>query len=168
MMRGAWVAVPALLALVSCKPSDLASSYRKAASQLSFHLERVEPRLDMVLPLDRSKLVVRLVVRVDNPSEVHFHARRIVGELGFEELGQLRRVGSVDMPQGVDLVPRGSSLMVLDLSFAYGDLRRNWAAISQVVRQGDKAAWRLEGKASLEAYGLPITLPFHTRYRRAQ
>lgn len=168
MMRRVWLAVPALFALVSCKPPDLAASYRQAASRLSFRLERVEPRMDMSLPLDRSKLVVRLVLKVDNPSDVHFHARRVIGDLGFEEMGQLRRVGSLDLPQGVDLAPRASSSMVLDLSFAYGDLRRNWASLSQVVHQGDKATWRLEGKASLEAFGLPITVPFHTRYHRAQ
>ncbi|WP_005031584.1 LEA type 2 family protein [Holophaga foetida] len=167
-MRRAWLAVPALLLVVSCHRPDLAASYRQAASRLSFRLERVEPRLDMALPLDRSKLVVRMVLRVDNPSDVHFHARRIVGDLGFEEMGQLRRVGSVDLPQGVDLAPRATSPMVLDLTFAYGDLRRNWAPISQVVHQGDKAVWRLEGKASLDAFGIPITVPFHTRHQRAQ
>lgn len=165
-MNRAWLAVPALLALSSCHRPDSLSSYRQAASRLSFHLERVEPRLDMVLPLDRSRLVIRLVLRVDNPSDVHFHARRIIGDLGFEELGQMRRIGSVDLPQGVDLVPRSSSPVVLDLSFPYGELRRNWSAISQAVRQGDKAVWRLEGRASLEVFGVPMTVPFHTRYHR--
>lgn len=164
-MRRAWLAVPALMLLCSCHRPDLASSYRQAATQLGFRLERVEPKLEMALPLDRSKLVVRLVLRVDNPSDVRFHARRIIGDLGFEELGLLRRVGSVDLPQGVDLAPKSTSSMVLDLTFAYGDLRRNWAALSQVVR-GDKTIWRLEGKASLDAFGIPITVPFHTRYHR--
>jgi len=164
-MRPGWLLVPAVLALCSCQRPDF-SSYRKAASKLDFRLERVEPRLEMGLPLDRSKLGVRLVLRVENPTDVHFRAKRIVGDLGFEELGLMRRIGSVDLPQGVDLAPHGASPIVLDLSFPYNDLRRNWSALSHAVRSGDRTIWRLEGKASLEAFGIPFSLPFHTRYQR--
>ena len=162
-MRRAWLAAPALLALVACKPLDPAGSYRQAASQLTFQLDRVEPRLEPVFPLDRSRLAVRLVIRVDNPSEVRFHASHVLGNLGLEEQGQTHLLGTVDLPQGVELVPRATSPLILDLNFTYGDLRQHWPAVLRALRQGAPATWKLDGKARMEAYGIPITVPFHAR-----
>jgi len=162
-MRRLWLVVPAALTLVSCKPLDTAASYRQAASQLTFQLERVEPRLEALFPLDRSRLMVRLVIRVNNPSEVRFQAKHVLGDLGLEELGLTHRLGTVDLPQGVELAPGTTSPLVLDLSFSYGDLRQNWPALTRAMRTGSSTTWRLDGKARMEAYGIPITVPFHAR-----
>nr|WP_320132492.1 LEA type 2 family protein [uncultured Holophaga sp.] len=162
-MRAAWLVLPGLAALVSCRPPDSAAAYRKAASQLKYRIERVEPRLDMALPLDRSRLVVRIRLKVENPSEVRFHARRVAGDLGLDELGQMKRVGAFDLPQGLTLEPHSEASVVLELTFTYRDIRRNWASISQAIEKGPGVVWRVEGRATLEAFGLPFSVPFKAR-----
>lgn len=160
-MRKVWLALPALLLAVGCAELNLAQRYQDASRQLRFSLDRVEPSLHLSFPLEDSRVNFRLVIGVDNPSQVRFHARGFTGQLSLEEATNTHAVGRVAFSQGVDLAPGARSQMPVDLSFGYRELKEAWSPLSSTLR-GQKGTWRLDGQLQLEAFGLPFTLPIRT------
>ena len=157
-MRGRWLAVPALLLLTGCAELNPALLYRNAARQLRFSLDRVEPSLQLAFPLENSRVGFRLVVGVENPSQVRFRARSLGGKLALEEGTNTHAIGQVAFSQGIDLAPGGRSQMPVDLSFGYRELQQAWGPLGSAIR-GKKGTWRLDGQLQLEAYGIPFTMP---------
>lgn len=160
-MRGRWLAVPALLLLSGCAELNPALLYQNAARQLRFSLDRVEPSLQLAFPLEESRVGFRVVVGVDNPSQVRFRARSLGGKLALEDGTQTHAIGQVSFTQGVDLAPGSRSQMPVDLSFTYRELKQAWGPLGAAIR-GRKGTWHVEGQLQLEAYGLPFTLPIRT------
>lgn len=158
------LAVPALLLLATpgCKVLDPVALYREAAHRLSFSVERIQPKLDLRLPLDRSGLRIQLTLGVDNPSDLPMSFRGAKGTLWLEVGGRSHRLGDVALPEGLKLPAHGRGSIPTELTFAYGDLREAWNPLSEVILRDAKATWRLEGQATVEVLGLPLTLPFHT------
>ncbi len=158
-MRPARLVLPVLVLATACAP---VRDYREAARGLRFHLDRVEPRVHLALPLDRSRMAFRVVVGVDNPSGVPFHVSAFTGDLRLETRGATHAIGRMELARPIELAPRGSGSMDVEVSFSYGDLRDNWVAI-QAAAQGGSGAWLLEGALKTEAYGFPIQLPVKSR-----
>jgi hypothetical protein len=163
-MRRPWVRAPlALLALAACGTGiDPALRYRQAAQSLRYTLDRVQPTLEMRFPLDRSVLKVHLVLGVDNPSSLRFHLQAASGVLWLEKEGRRHRIGEVATRGAIWLEPVGHGAAGLDLAFAYQDLRAAWEPLSDTLLGSGKGTWHLEGKATVEVLGLPLTLPFAT------
>jgi hypothetical protein len=157
-MRKAWLALPALVLLASCAGLDPARRYQEAARQLRFSLDRVEPSIQLAFPLEDSRLGFRLLLGVDNPSQVRFQARSLAGRIHLEEGTQSHPIGQVVFSRGLDLAPMSRSQVPVDLSFSYRELHQSWGAIQSAVR-GYKGTWRLEGQLQMEAFGIPFTLP---------
>ncbi len=157
-MRGRWLAVPALLLLSGCAELNPALLYQNAARQLRFSLDRVEPSLQLTFPLENSRVGFRLVVGVDNPSQVRFRARSLGGKLALEDGTQTHAIGQVTFSQGIDLAPGSRSQMPVDLSFGYRELQQAWGPLGAAIR-GRKGTWRVDGQLQLEAYGIPFAVP---------
>jgi hypothetical protein len=137
--------------------------YQEAAQHLRFTLERVEPSIHVSLPVDRSRIAFRVILRVENPSSVPFHVRSFEGGLKLElRNGPIRPLGAVELSSPLELPAGGSARMETEVSFAYQELRENWAAI-QSVASGGSGAWHLEGFLCLEAFRIPIKLPVKSR-----
>jgi LEA14-like dessication related protein len=159
-MRKGWLALPALVCATACSP---VKDYQEAARSLRFTLERVEPRVQFALPVDRSRIAFKLILRVENPSSVPFHVTSFEGALKLETLnGPVRSLGSVELSRPLELPAGGTARMETEVSFTYSELRENWAAI-QSVAAGGAGAWQVEGFLCLEAYRLPIKLPVKSR-----
>lgn len=158
-MRPARLALPILVLATACAP---VRDYREAARGLRFHLDRVEPRVHLALPLDRSRMAFRVVVGVDNPSGVPFHVTAFTGDLRLETRGAVHAIGRMDLARPIDLPPQGAGSMEVEVSFSYGDLRDNWVAI-QAAAQGGSGVWLLEGALKAETHGFPIQLPVRSR-----
>lgn len=157
-MRGAWALVPVLLATAGCAGLDPSRIYREAARQLRFSLDRVEPSLQLAFPLEDSRLGIRLVLGVDNPTSVRFKATGMAGRIYLDEGAQSHALGQVAFSRGADLVPNERSQMAVDLGFSYRDLNQSWGPLNSAIRSR-KGTWRLEGSVQAEAFGIPITLP---------
>jgi len=155
-MRRAWIAVPALFLLTGC--ADLVRNYQEAARQLRFELERVEPSLHLSLPLEESRVGFRLVIGVDNPSQIHFRIRGFSGRLSLEGGSETHPIGQVAFSKGIELAPGGHSQVPVDLSFNYRELKQAWSPLTSTLR-GQKGTWSLEGQLQLEAFGIPFTVP---------
>jgi len=159
-MRLGWVALPMLLATTACSPVQ---RYQEAARGLRFTLDRVRPELQLAFPLERSRIDLEVTLGVTNPSAVAFHLRGFEGLLslqaedGFKPLGQVRLARALDLPAG------GSAELVVNLGFTYQDLAGNWPLLQAQLRGERPGAWELEGTLRGEAYGIPITVPVHTR-----
>lgn len=157
-MRKAWLALPVLLLATGCAELNLVQKYQDASRQLRFSLDRVEPSLHLAFPLEESRVGFRLVVGVDNPTQVHFRARGLAGRLSLEEATRSHPIGQVAFGRGIDLPPGARSQMPVDLSFGYRELKQAWAPLNSALR-GQKGTWRIDGELQMEAFGLPFTLP---------
>lgn len=159
-MRQGWLLAPVLL-FTGCEALNPAIALREAAGQLRFSLDRVEPRLELAWPLDRSRLRLGLVLGVENPSGTKINARGLKGDLAMVHGGTTHPLGRVLFPEGVNLEPRARGTLRADLSLSYSELKAAWEPIRKVVGQKEAAQWKLDGSAKLEAFGLPFDVPFH-------
>lgn len=157
-MRWGWMAIPALLATTGCAELNPARIYQDAARQLRFSLDRVEPSLQLAFPLEDSRIGIRLVVGVENPTSVRFKVTGLAARIYLDEPAQSHSIGQVAFSRGIELVPNGRSQMPVDLGFTYRELNQGWGPINAAIRS-KKGTWRVEGNLQAEAFGFPITLP---------
>ncbi|HJV48615.1 MAG TPA: hypothetical protein VJ549_05015 [Geothrix sp.] len=161
-MRRPW-ALTALVLLVGCEALNPALRYEEAARQLRFSLDRVEPQIDLAFPLEQSRLRLRLEVGVDNPSDQRLRTRRVNGDLRLSAEGADHALGSVGFPEGADIAPKGHSVLKVDVSLGYGELKAAWGPLSGAVLHHRLATWSLSGVARFDVMGLEFGVPFSTR-----
>ena len=154
-MRMGRLALPLLVCAMSCSP---VREYREAARSLRFHLDRVEPDLRLALPLERSRVVFRVFLGVDNPSAVPFHLLAFAGDLNLETGGARHPIGHLDLARALELPAAGKAQLEVEVTFSYQDLREHWNAI-QAALLGGSGAWHLEGTLRAQVHGFPINLP---------
>jgi len=159
-MRLAWVAVPLLMAAPAC---DSVRTYQEAARSLRFTLDRVEPRLQVAFPLDRSRITFDLILGVDNPSTVPFHVQSFQGDLRLESGGALHPVGRLELVRELELPARGHAQLAVQLALTYQDLKDHWGPLQDALHGKVPGAWKLEGALRAQAYGLPVKLPVTAR-----
>jgi len=154
--------LPALLVLVGCDALSPALKYEQAARQLRFTLDRVEPRIELAFPLEQSRLRLRLEVGVDNPSDQRLRTRRVAGDLKLSAKGADHALGSVAFPEGADIAPKGRSVLKVDVTLGYSDLKTAWGPLSGAVLRHEPATWSLAGEARFEILGIEFGVPFRT------
>ncbi|MCE1204317.1 MAG: hypothetical protein LWW79_06890 [Holophagaceae bacterium] len=154
--------LPALLVLVGCEALSPALKYEEAARQLRFTLDRVEPRIELALPLEQSHLRLRLEVGVDNPSDQRLRTRRVAGDLKLNAKGADHALGSVSFPEGADIAPKSRSILKVDVTLGYSDLKAAWGPLSGAVLRHEPATWSLAGEARFEILGIEFGVPFRT------
>lgn len=168
-MRLGWLALPLIIAVEACAP---VRNYQEAARSLRFTLDRVEPRLQLAFPLERSRLALQITVTVENPSSVPFHLQGFEGEVRLESAGPSAQpsgrvaplpLGHVALLRALDLPPGGRADLAVEVSFFYQDLRDQWEPLQAALRPGASGTWSLQGTLSLDAYGVPWRLPVTTR-----
>ena len=160
-MRKGLILLPALLLFTGCEALNPVVALREAAGQLRFSLDRVEPRLELTWPLDRSRLHLGIVLGVENPSATRINARGLKGDLSMVHAGSSHAIGRVLFPEGINLEPKARGTVRAELSLTYSELKAAWDPIRKVVGQKEAAQWKLDGSAKLEAYGLPFDVPIH-------
>ncbi len=155
--------VPALLLLAGCEAINPALRYQEAARQLSFTLDRVEPRVELAFPLEQSRLIIQLDVGVDNPTDQRLRTRRVLGDLKLDAQGGDHPLGSVSFPEGADIAPKGRSVLKVEVALSYGDLRSAWGPLAGALQRHEPATWSLAGEARFEILGIEFGVPFSTR-----
>lgn len=160
--------LPALVLLLGCDALQPALRYEEAARQLRFTLDRVEPRLELAFPLEQSRLRIRLEVGVDNPSDQRLRTRKVAGDLRLSAQGQDLGLGSVSFPEGADIVPKGRSVLKVDVALNYGDLKSAWGPLSGAVLRHEYATWNLVGEARFDVVGIGFSVPFQVRKTSGQ
>lgn len=158
------IALPVVILFsLGCEALNPALRYEEAARQLRFTLERVEPNIELAFPLEQSRLRLRLVVGVDNPTEERLRTRRVSGDLRLSARGGDHALGSVSFPEGADIAPKGHSVLQTDVTLGYGDLKLAWGPLSGAVLHHESATWSLSGEARLDVFGIEFGVPFSTR-----
>ena len=160
-MRRFWV-LPAVALLMGCEALSPALKYEAAARQLRFSLDRVEPQIELAFPLEQSRLRLRLEVGVDNPSDQRLRTRRVAGDLRLNAKGADHALGSVSFPEGADLGPRARSVLKVDVTLGYNDLKTAWGPLSGAVMRHEPATWSLAGEARFDILGIEFGVPFRT------
>ena len=163
-MRASRAIVPFLL-VTACGCLNPVALYRDAARRLSFHLERVEPALDLRFPLDRSRVGLKLRLGVDNPSDLRFPACTIGGQIFMDSGKGFRPLGRVAFSRSVALEPARRTPVDAEIWLTYDELRGVWDDLLPVVEGRREAAWRLEGEAGIEVLGVHVTVPVHSQFR---
>ncbi len=147
---------------MGCEAISPVLRYEEAARQLRFTLDRVEPRMELAFPLEQSRLILRLEVGVDNPSDQRLRTRRVNGDLKLAAQGADYALGSVGFPEGADIAPNSRSVLKVDVVLGYRDLQTAWGPLSGAVMRHEPATWRLEGQARFEIMGIEFGVPFRT------
>jgi LEA14-like dessication related protein len=148
---------------LGCAAVNPALRYQEAARQLRFTLDRVEPRVELAFPLEQSRLIIQLDVGVDNPTDQRLRTRRVVGDLKLNAQGGDHALGSVSFPEGADIMPKGRSVLKVDVALGYGDLRSAWGPLAGALQRHELATWSLAGEARFEVLGIEFGVPFSTR-----
>lgn len=161
-MRLRWLAVPALVLLAGCTPVN---TYKQAAKQLKFSLDRVEPTVHLAYPIEQSRVVLHLTVEAENPTQVRFKARSITGHVVLESDGAVHNVGDLSTVQAIDLKPSARTPVAMDLALTYGDLQKAWYALRLVAQGARPGTWKLDGEVGLDVLGVPVTTPLHVQKR---
>jgi len=159
-MARRWLAVPLLVAVPACSP---VRGYQDAARSLRFTLDRIEPRLQLAFPLDQSRLVVDLILGVENPSALPFRIRTFSGEVRVDTGAGLQPLGRLDLVQALDLPAGGKAQLAVSASFGYRELAQRWPELQAALREGRPGAWELVGSLEAEVHGFPVRLPVRTR-----
>jgi hypothetical protein len=159
-MRAGWVAMALLMAFPACSP---VRRYQEAARSLTFSLDRVEPRVQLAFPLERSRISFDLTVGVTNPSTVAFHIQRFQGAFRLDAGDGPRLLGQVQLMKPLDLPAGGQAGLRVALAFTYQDLADRWPLLQSVLHGERNGAWELEGTLGGTAYGVPLQLPVKTR-----
>lgn len=157
-----FLAIAGLLSLCGCGIVDPAESYRAAAQQLHFTLERVEPKLEIAFPLDQSRIRFRFDLGVRNDSTLRLHARGLSCRLSLDSADKLNAIGDLGLPGGFDVPANGRATVPLDLALTYRDLQAVWRPVLDVVQNHKPATWKLDGTANLEALGIGFDVPIHS------
>ena len=166
-MRRLWLQ-PLVVLLVGCDAINPAPRYQEAARQLRFSLDRVEPRIELAFPLERSRLRLQIDVGVDNPSDQRLRTRHVVGDLRLNAQGGDHALGLVSFPEGADIAPKGRSVLRVEVAFNYSDLKGAWGPLSGAVLRHEPATWSLAGEARLDALGVEFGVPFRTSKESGQ
>jgi len=161
-MRRLWV-LPALVLLVACDALNPALRYQEAARRLRFTLDRVDARIDLAFPPERSRLRILIDVDVDNPSDQRLRTRRVVGDLHLMTQGTDYALGVVSFPEGADIAPASRSVLKVEVALGYNDLRTAWGPLSGAVMRHEPATWSLAGEARFDVLGVEFGVPFHTQ-----
>jgi len=161
-VRRFWV-LPVLVVLVSCEAINPALRYQEAARQLRFTLDRVDARIDLAFPPERSRLRILIDVGVDNPSDQRLRTRRVAGELRLKAQGGDYALGLVSFPEGAEIAPKGRSALKVEVALGYDDLKAAWGPLSSAVMRHEPATWNLAGAALFEVLGVEFSVPFHTQ-----
>jgi len=161
-MRRFW-AVPTLVLLVGCDALNPALRYQEVARQLRFTLDRMDAKIDLAFPPERSRLRLLIEVGVDNPSDQELHTRRMAGDLHLMAQGADYALGSVSFPEGAKIAPKGRSPLKVEVALGYTDLKAAWSPLSGAVMRHEPATWSLTGEARFEALGVEFGVPFRTQ-----
>jgi len=161
-MRLGWLAVPWLIAAPACNP---VAQYQAAARSLRCTLVRVEPSLQLALPLEQSRVRFRITLQVVNPSSLPFHLQGFEGAFRLESDGQMRPLGQLAMVRPLDLPANGQADLEVELVCTCQDLADRWPDLLSAVRGQHPGAWSLEGTLRGTVHGFPVRLPVRTRHR---
>jgi hypothetical protein len=155
------LAPASLLLLTGCAALNPAVVLAEAAKQLRFSLDRVEPRLELAFPLEDSRLVLKMDLGVDNPTDYRLRTRRVGGALRLLQGGGDHAIGTVAFPQGMDLPSKQRSTLVTEVGLSYADVKAAWGPIKDAVVKREPATWKLGGEARFEALGIEFGVPFN-------
>ena len=153
---------------IGCQSLNPALRYQAAARQLRFTLDRVDARLDLAFPLERSHLRLLIDVGVDNPSDQRLQTRRVSGDLHLRAQGGDYALGTVSFPEGADLAPGARSVLRVEVALGYRDLKTAWGPLSGAVLRHEPATWTLAGEARFAMLGVEFGVPFRTQKESGQ
>jgi hypothetical protein len=86
-----------------------------------------------------------------------------MGDLRLTAQGADYPLGSVSFPEGADLAPKERSVLKVEVSLGYDDLKAAWGPLSAAVMRHEPAAWSLAGEARFEMLGIEFGVPFSTK-----
>ncbi|HJW08774.1 MAG TPA: hypothetical protein VJ483_04020 [Holophagaceae bacterium] len=155
------LAVASLLLLSGCAALNPVAAMQEAGRQLRFSLDRVEPRLELAFPLEQSRLVLKMDLGVENPTEYRLRTRKVSGALKLAQGGGEHAIGTVAFPVGMDLASKQRSTLVTEVGLSYADIKAAWNPIKDAVVSHHAATWKLGGEARFEALGIEFGVPFN-------
>jgi len=151
--RKAWAAAFALLTLSGCA----AVMERVGLLNCTYSLEKVNPRLEITVPVSRSAVALAFEVKVTNPNP----SRVTLDHLAFDLRVNDTPVASGDSRQQKSIEAQSEGAIVIESRFTYEALKEAFLTLAESVRRGE-AKYEIKGTAfydtALGPFQLPVTI----------
>ncbi len=151
--RKAWAAAFALLTLSGCA----AVMERVGLLNCTYSLEKVNPRLEITVPVSRSAVALAFEVKVANPNP----SRVTLDHLAFDLRVNDTPVASGDSRQQKSIEAQSEGTIVIESRFTYEALKEAFLTLAESVRRGE-AKYEIKGTAfydtALGPFQLPVTI----------
>ena len=160
-MRNALLLSALALALTGCKtatPEQLIAGIGSMISQLHIHIEKLEPKPRIEIPLERSGLDVVIHLGIENPMDIPINAKSFSGKLEIEQNRASNVLGDVNFGGAVSIPARGSGTIPITLQFNYNDIKNALSPVTNIVR-GQTTVWKLSGRLGLSSARSTYTIP---------
>ena len=157
MMRVGLIGPILLTILTACSP--LRKQYKFAASELHFSLAMVESDVRLAFPINKTKIVSKLTIEVENPTTTKFVVRDFNGRLYLNTCGKCLNMGNIKLLKSAKLPANGKTNLIIITSVDYKDLTSNWALVNMALDKKIQGNWELSGTIRGSIYNIPVSLP---------
>ncbi len=149
----AWAAAFALLSLSGCATV----MERVGLLNCKYSLEKVNPRLEITVPVSRSAVALAFEVKVTNPNP----SRVTLDHLAFDLRVNDTPVASGDSRQQKSIEAQSEGMIEIESRFTYEALKDAFLTLAESVRRGE-AKYEIKGTAfydtALGPFQLPVTI----------
>ncbi len=151
--RNVWLASFALLSLSGCATV----MERMGLLNCRYSLEKVIPRLEIMVPVSRSAVALAFEVKVANPNP----SRVTLDHLAFDLWVNETQVASGDSRQRKSIEAQSEGTIEIQSRFTYEALKDAFLMLAESVRRGE-ATYEIKGTAfydtALGPFQLPVTI----------
>jgi hypothetical protein len=156
-MRLGLISLPLVAIFLSCTP--VGNKYKVAASKLRCSLTQVESNINIKLPISKTKIDLKIVVELENPTTVSFVVRSFNGKLSLITKDKHLHIGDIGLLKAEKLPAKSKVAAIIVTSIKYQDLANNWPLAKMALNKEITGSWNLSGKLHGEINGIPIWLP---------
>ena len=160
-MRLGLICLPLLTILISCSP--LKSKYAAAASKLHFVLTQVEPNINIIFPISKTKIDLNLTLEVENASTTSLLVREFEGELFLNVEDKHIDVGHVKLLKPVRLPAKSKANLSVTASINHSGVTNHWKLVKMALEKEITNSWELSGTISGNIHGISIQLPIKSK-----
>jgi hypothetical protein len=152
-----------LIALTGCTPpsaSDLLSlTVGDISKMLDVKLDRLEPKINIAIPLDRSSFDVTIYLKVENSTNNLLTAMSFVGGLELEQGGTSHYIGGISINDTISLPSKGTALFPITLNLGFNAVRNAWIPLQSAVGSNQASVWRINGSMGVRVNKVTVSVP---------
>jgi LEA14-like dessication related protein len=129
------------------------------AKMFNFQMDRVEPRLNIALPLENSSIDFTIYLKVENTTGNPLTAMTFSGALELEQGGTSHYLGGISINNTISLPAKGTAFFPITLSLGYNAVRSAWGPLTSATTSNKASVWRLSGSMGIRINKVTVSVP---------